>query len=530
MYLLKPALATAVAATLLFAGPSSARAGTLDTPPDRIIGLIGWLPAATALADDGTAYVLQYVDAANQAVLSVLPPGASSQDSPATRVIQDVGDADMSLHPDHGIATTDRYGDLIVIDPGQPAGPVAPERKIDGPQTSIDDVNSIAWAPDGSLWISNEDDGDVELLKFAPGADGDVAPVRSISGPATGLVPTGAGIVIDTLPDGAVVASALAADTGVLVFDEDADGNATPARRIDVPSPTATSYQFGLATDALGRIYVAVGDIDGGSSGHLYVYAAGAGTGRAPMLDLTGPKTRLHIPVGPSVTPDGSMAVLDAIFVNNEVADTRLLTFDPLPVPPSAPKAVKVRRSGDRLVVSWRQPADDGGAAITGYRVQVGHRGTVVLTRNVKAATTSLSLRRSALPSGRLAFQVSASNVAGRGPGSGAPARIARVATHDARLAPIRTVATIRAEGVELSGRVRSSSPSCVAAREVVVFKQVGGRGGGDDRRRYSDVAERDGRWSTGNTDESGRFYAKVGAAPACGRDVSPTVRSVRND
>ena len=96
-----------------------------------------------------------------------------------------------------------------------------------------------------------------------------------------------------------------------------------------------------------------------------------------------------------------------------------------------------------------------------------------------------------------------------------------------------KVTVTIKAEGTDLSGRVSSPKPAkCAAERTVVVFKQKGARGGGNDERFAMDTTDkRNGKWvwSTGNTGTEGKFYAKVGRKPGCKKDTSPTIRATRN-
>jgi hypothetical protein len=87
---------------------------------------------------------------------------------------------------------------------------------------------------------------------------------------------------------------------------------------------------------------------------------------------------------------------------------------------------------------------------------------------------------------------------------------------------------TIKAQGLDLSGTVSSERRGCVADRAVIVFKQIGARGGGDDRRLASDTASADGSWETGNTGVAGRVYARVKPTPTCAGDTSPTIRVTR--
>ncbi len=87
---------------------------------------------------------------------------------------------------------------------------------------------------------------------------------------------------------------------------------------------------------------------------------------------------------------------------------------------------------------------------------------------------------------------------------------------------------TIQAQGTDLSGTVSSTSSFCESERKVVVFKQVGTRGGGDDTRFASDTSDSNGSWNTGNTGTEGKFYAKVAGNEFCKRDFSPTITATR--
>ena len=95
------------------------------------------------------------------------------------------------------------------------------------------------------------------------------------------------------------------------------------------------------------------------------------------------------------------------------------------------------------------------------------------------------------------------------------------------------TTVTIRAQGTDLSGQVRSPNPGrCANNRRVIVMKQIGTRGGGDDIRFASDTASLQGntyRWATGNTGTRGRFYARVRPILGCRGDTSNTIRAIPN-
>jgi hypothetical protein len=97
---------------------------------------------------------------------------------------------------------------------------------------------------------------------------------------------------------------------------------------------------------------------------------------------------------------------------------------------------------------------------------------------------------------------------------------------------PAKTTVTIKAEGTDLSGTVSSPKPKrCAKNRTVLLIKQKGARGGGDDQKIGSDTAELSGgkyEWSTGNTGIEGKFYAKVKAIPGCKGATSKTVKAMR--
>ncbi|MFN8194450.1 MAG: hypothetical protein U0R80_09220 [Nocardioidaceae bacterium] len=95
-------------------------------------------------------------------------------------------------------------------------------------------------------------------------------------------------------------------------------------------------------------------------------------------------------------------------------------------------------------------------------------------------------------------------------------------------LAPARSTVTITAEGTDLSGTLSSPRAACVENRKVLVIKQIGARGGGDDQSFASDTADADGSWNTGNTGTAGKFYAKVKKTARCKADTSPTIRATR--
>ena len=90
-----------------------------------------------------------------------------------------------------------------------------------------------------------------------------------------------------------------------------------------------------------------------------------------------------------------------------------------------------------------------------------------------------------------------------------------------------KTTLTIKAEGVDLSGTVKSEKLRCVDNRNIKLYKQ---RPGADDL-IATDTSERQGNrgvWSTGNTGMSGKFYARTGKVPGCTGATSKTITARR--
>jgi hypothetical protein len=93
-----------------------------------------------------------------------------------------------------------------------------------------------------------------------------------------------------------------------------------------------------------------------------------------------------------------------------------------------------------------------------------------------------------------------------------------------------RTTVTIRVEGTDFSGLVKSPRPRrCADGRTVRLLEQQGGQQQpGSDDLVASDTASRNGdryEWSTGNTGGmDGRFYAHVRRTDRCKSDTSRTL------
>ena len=109
---------------------------------------------------------------------------------------------------------------------------------------------------------------------------------------------------------------------------------------------------------------------------------------------------------------------------------SRANTVTPKTVP-GAPTAVTATADQDAntITISWTAPADDGGAAITGYMVTKSYAGATPKTFDVSASETSLTIPPEGStdmidPGVEFTFTVTATNSAGTGPASAPSAAV----------------------------------------------------------------------------------------------------------
>ena len=126
----------------------------------------------------------------------------------------------------------------ITVYPKDAGGDIAPLRVITGPKTGLNWPTAIAVDPNhGELFVANDTADTVTVYKAD--ASGDVAPIRVIKGPNT-MVKNPTGIAYDTQHDELWVANF--GSHAATVFKRDASGDAKPLRVIrsapaDQPAP-----------------------------------------------------------------------------------------------------------------------------------------------------------------------------------------------------------------------------------------------------------------------------------------------------
>lgn len=179
-------------------------------------------------------------------------------------------------------------------------GNVAPLRSISGPLTGVDGPADVAVDSSGDVYSSNFNNS--TITEYAPGASGNVAPIRTIGGSLTGLE------FNDDMSLAANGTLYVGNDTGghVVVFAPGASGDVAPIRNIFGPLTELGSDVDGVGVDATGTLYVANTDLS-----DIPVFAPGANGNVAPVRTIAGPLTDLFEPDDVKVGFSGELFVTD---------------------------------------------------------------------------------------------------------------------------------------------------------------------------------------------------------------------------
>jgi sugar lactone lactonase YvrE len=194
---------------------------------------------------------------------------------------------------DYGTSTID------VFAPGA-TGNVAPIRTISGGLTGIDGPGDVKVSSAGDIYISNFNSD--SITEYAPGASGNVAPTCTISGSNTGL---DGNDDMSLASDGTLYVGNDGSST-VVVFAPGACGNVTPLRTI-AGALTGLNDADGVGADAAGTIYAA-----SSYDGVVQIFAPGANGNVAPTSSIGGSLTGLGLPDDVVVGFAGDLYVSDA--------------------------------------------------------------------------------------------------------------------------------------------------------------------------------------------------------------------------
>jgi hypothetical protein len=162
-------------------------------------------------------------------------------------------------------------------------GDVAPMKNISGSETQLSHANAVALDASGNIYVSNISGGN-SIDVFAPSANGNVAPSRVISGSQT-LLDGPLGLAVDQ--HGIYTDS----DYGSYLerFGLTANGNVPPEAAISGGN-TRLSGPDGIAVDSVGTLYAT-------SRQRILAYPARAHGNVHPSVKIKGADTQLNAPV-----------------------------------------------------------------------------------------------------------------------------------------------------------------------------------------------------------------------------------------
>ena len=458
--LVRRTVALVAASALLVSGGAvaamAAGPGLSDVTPDRrIVDASG--PGLQRGVDVDAAGRVYTVNSDRE--IRVHAPGANGNAVPVRTIA-----GDLTQLADSANVAVGADGRLYVVSypaPSQPikilvfapdaTGNTAPERVITGANTKLDDTKSLAVGPDGSIYVIQDDASlNGRILVFAPGADGDVAPLRTITGSKTGLISPE-----DAAVDAAGNIFVSEWNPGfVNVYSKTANGNVAPFRTLKLSNPELWQATR-LDVDHLGYVYV------GGYSGNrVFVFASGASGTAAPIGVISGPKSRVNKPW--NIAVDGARN----IFVGNYASD-EVTVYKPL-VRMAAVGSITVKGASTAKTfnVSWTPPpVNTTGRALTGYTVTLKQGNTTLLTRTLTGR--SMTIGRKDLKSGTHVVTVAARNQVGTGTAKSKSFKVTAI-----KPARVRSV-TVGGKNAAATRTVRWKAPEWTGGATVTKYRIV---------------------------------------------------------
>jgi hypothetical protein len=176
-------------------------------------------------------------------------------------------------------------------------GNVAPTRVITGSHTTLSIVSGLGVDAQGAVFAGTIQSGTntPTIVEFPSGAGGDVSPVRTIGGNATGLTRSIIGIAVDAADD-------VYADQPfqILEFGLQQNGNVMPFATFNAVLPAVGIT--GVALDPNGRPFAVTQGVAPGQQGASPPTISTVASGQVTAL-VTGALTGLDFPTGLAIGP-----------------------------------------------------------------------------------------------------------------------------------------------------------------------------------------------------------------------------------
>jgi hypothetical protein len=233
------------------------------------------------------------------------------------------------------VANTD--GHSVTVYSRTASGNTAPLRNLSGPATGLSFPGVAVDTVNNELLVGNG--GNNSITVYSRTASGNTAPLRTLSGPATGLsVPSGSGPALDLVNNELLVQNLVG--NSITVYSRTASGNAAPLRTISGPA-TGLNDPIGLAVDPVHNELVASSFI--GST--VGVFSRTGSGNVAPLRVLSGDMTGISGPEGLAVTPAALPTPSPTAFVGLNAADFstgQTINYQAVTLPGSAPVQVDI--------------------------------------------------------------------------------------------------------------------------------------------------------------------------------------------
>jgi hypothetical protein len=260
-----------------------------------------------AVLGNGSGTVLQFATTASGSLMPV-----TSFAAPASASFNSVA-ADSSNNLYVSTVRTIGTGEVLEYASGS-LGSSAPLRDLTGALTQISAVDGVAASAGGEIFVAEDSGG---IAAFSSTASGNIAPTRYI----LGVSQTGGGlstVVIANaiVSDGAdnlyVVNLGSTSTAPIVVFGPTATGNVAPIRTLSGPlTQLSTGTIAGVAIDGLGNLWVTTNNYVGSAvTASILEFAAGATGNVAPINAISGSQTTIGVVGGVRVDSIGDVFVV----------------------------------------------------------------------------------------------------------------------------------------------------------------------------------------------------------------------------
>jgi len=260
----------------------------------------GYVPACPCL------YVANEGDGPyGNGIIDIFPVSANGNFSPGVNTIGGSNTGllyprDIAVGPTGKIyvANSNRGGDdRVTVYSAGSSGNATPIQTISGTNTGLSGILGIALDAAGDIYVSSSSvngPGALSINVFASNANGNATPLRTISGASTGISDP---YQLATGPAGNVYVANV---NNILVFAPGAYGIVAPVRTFNTGG-IGVAWHHG--PPAIGRIYVA------GSGDGVVIFLANANGNATPLKTISGSLTDLNQPEGIAVGPGGAIFV-----------------------------------------------------------------------------------------------------------------------------------------------------------------------------------------------------------------------------